>query len=55
MPCPTGTRTEFYLALKAAGVPTDMASYPRQGHSFHERAHQLDLLQRIVGWFDCWL
>jgi dipeptidyl aminopeptidase/acylaminoacyl peptidase len=29
-----------------------MVSYPRQGHAFHERAHQLDLLQRLIGWFD---
>lgn len=43
---------EFYLALRATGVPTDLISYPRQGHAFHERTHQLDLLQRLVGWMD---
>jgi dipeptidyl aminopeptidase/acylaminoacyl peptidase len=49
---PVTQATEFYLALKAAGIHTEMVSYPRQGHAFHERAHQLDLLQRLIGWFD---
>lgn len=42
---------EFYNALLALGVPTDLVVYPRQGHSFSERAHMLDLLQRLTGWF----
>ena len=42
---------EFYNALVALGVDTDLVIYPRQGHSFHERAHMLDLLQRLTGWF----
>jgi dipeptidyl aminopeptidase/acylaminoacyl peptidase len=46
---------EFYNALNALGVPTDLVVYPRQGHSFHERAHMLDLLQRLTGWFATYL
>ncbi|MDI3339806.1 MAG: S9 family peptidase [Sphaerobacter sp.] len=46
---------ELYLGLRAAGVPTDFITYPRQGHPFHERAFQRDLLQRLVAWFDRWL
>ncbi len=46
---------EFYNALRAAGVDTEMVSYPRQGHAFHERAFELDLLQRLVGWFEKYL
>jgi len=46
---------EFYNALVALGVDTDIAVYPRQGHSFHERAHMLDLLQRLTGWFEKYL
>jgi dipeptidyl aminopeptidase/acylaminoacyl peptidase len=49
---PVTQATEFYLALKAKGIDTDLVSYPRQGHAFHERAHQLDLLQRLIGWFE---
>lgn len=46
---------ELYLGLRAAGVPTDFITYPRQGHAFHERAFQRDLLQRLVAWFDRWM
>ena len=48
---PPGQSWEFYNALVALGVPTDLAVYPRQGHSFSERAHMLDLLQRLTAWF----
>ena len=43
---------ELYFALKARGVETEMVSYPRQGHAFHERAFQLDLLKRICDWLE---
>jgi dipeptidyl aminopeptidase/acylaminoacyl peptidase len=46
---------ELYLGLRAAGVPTDFVTYPRQKHPFHERAYHLDLLKRIIGWFDEWM
>ncbi len=46
---------EFYLGLRSAGVPTDHVTYPRQKHGFHERAYHLDLLQRIIAWFDEWM
>jgi dipeptidyl aminopeptidase/acylaminoacyl peptidase len=52
---PVTQGTELYLALRALGVDTDMVAYPRQGHAFTERAHQLDLLQRLLGWFDRYL
>ncbi len=46
---------EFYLGLRSVGVPTDMVTYPRQKHGFHERAYHLDLLKRIIAWFDQWM
>ena len=46
---------EFYLGLKSMGVDTDFVRYPRQKHAFHERAFQLDLLERVVAWFDKYL
>lgn len=52
---PVSQGMELYLGLRAMGVPTDFIVYPRQKHAFHERAHQLDLLERIVGWIDRWL
>ncbi|HEX7101933.1 MAG TPA: S9 family peptidase [Nitrolancea sp.] len=46
---------ELYLGLRAVGVPTDFVTYPRQKHPFHERAYHLDLLKRIIAWFDEWM
>jgi dipeptidyl aminopeptidase/acylaminoacyl peptidase len=49
---PPGQAWEFYNALRAQGVDTELVIYPRQGHQFDERAHQLDLLNRLLGWFE---
>jgi dipeptidyl aminopeptidase/acylaminoacyl peptidase len=46
---------ELYLGLKAIGVDTEFVSYPRQKHAFHERAFQLDLLQRVCDWYERYL
>lgn len=31
---------------------TEFVVYPREGHGFREEKHQLDVLNRIIGWFD---
>jgi dipeptidyl aminopeptidase/acylaminoacyl peptidase len=46
---------EFYNGLKMLGVPTEMVIYPREGHGLQEPAHQLDLLRRILAWYDRYL
>ena len=46
---------EFYNGLKMLGVPTEMVVYPREHHGFKERAHQIDLLTRILAWYDRFL
>lgn len=46
---------EFYLGLQAMGVDTEFVTYPRQKHAFHERAFQLDLLQRVCDWYEKYL
>ncbi|HEU0164038.1 MAG TPA: S9 family peptidase, partial [Thermomicrobiales bacterium] len=43
---------EFYRALKENGVPVQFVKYPREGHGFQERAHQIDLMKRIVDWYE---
>lgn len=43
---------EYYRALKTVGVPTRFVRYPREGHGFQERAHQIDLMRQIVEWFE---
>jgi dipeptidyl aminopeptidase/acylaminoacyl peptidase len=49
---PLGQAEEFYRALADQGVETELVIYPREGHGFQERAHQLDAWQRIVAWFN---
>lgn len=46
---------EMYRALKSLDVPVEFVRYPRQGHSIKERHHQIDLMKRMVAWFDKWL
>jgi dipeptidyl aminopeptidase/acylaminoacyl peptidase len=48
---PLSQGLELYLGLRAMGVPTDFITYPRQQHAFHEKAHQRDIIGRIIGWF----
>jgi dipeptidyl aminopeptidase/acylaminoacyl peptidase len=52
---PIGQSYEFYYALKALGVETEMVVYPREGHSLVERAHQIDFQRRVLAWFDKYL
>lgn len=46
---------EYFRALKVLGVPVRFVRYPREKHGIAERAHQIDLLKRIVDWFDRYL
>lgn len=46
---------EYFRALKVLGVPVRFVRYPREKHGFEERAHQIDLMNRIVDWFDRYL
>lgn len=46
---------ELFAALKYQGKTVEMCTYPREGHSFEERRHQLDLINRVLEWFDRYL
>jgi dipeptidyl aminopeptidase/acylaminoacyl peptidase len=46
---------EFYRALISLGVPVEFVRYPREGHPIKERHHQIDLMRRLVAWYDRWL
>ena len=48
---PAGQAYEFHRALKDHGVETQLAIYPRELHGFNEKAHILDLWDRVVNWF----
>lgn len=43
---------EFYQALRKMRVKTKFVMYPREGHGIREPAHQVDLLKRILEWYD---
>jgi dipeptidyl aminopeptidase/acylaminoacyl peptidase len=49
---PVGQSQQLYRALKRYGVKSDLVIYPREGHAIAEEKHQLDLLDRMVKWFD---
>jgi dipeptidyl aminopeptidase/acylaminoacyl peptidase len=46
---------EFFRGLKTLGVPVRFVRYPREKHGFAERAHQIDVMNRIIAWFDTYL
>jgi dipeptidyl aminopeptidase/acylaminoacyl peptidase len=45
----------LHHALRDRGVEHEYVVYPREGHSFRERGHQLDALRRTREWFARWL
>lgn len=49
---PIGQSQQFYRGLKRYGVESDFVLYPREGHGFREEKHQLDVLNRIIAWFE---
>jgi dipeptidyl aminopeptidase/acylaminoacyl peptidase len=49
---PIGQSQQLYRGLKRYGVKTEFVVYPREGHGFREEKHQLDVLNRIVDWFE---
>ncbi len=52
---PIGQSQELYTALKWKGVPVEFVTYPREGHGVSEKAHQLDFMNRVTGWFEKYL
>jgi dipeptidyl aminopeptidase/acylaminoacyl peptidase len=52
---PVSQAIYFHRALSWYGAEHELVVYPREGHGFVERNHQLDLLRRTRAWFDRWL
>jgi dipeptidyl aminopeptidase/acylaminoacyl peptidase len=50
--CPAPQSFEFWHALRAAGVKTQLVVYPNEGHGFVDPAHIRDRNQRMVEWFE---
>ena len=43
---------EFWHALKARGVKTQLVVYANEGHRISQPSHKRDIARRLVGWFD---
>jgi dipeptidyl aminopeptidase/acylaminoacyl peptidase len=50
--CPAPQSYEFWHALKAQGVETQLVVYEHEGHMFAKPQHQRDVIERTLGWFD---
>ncbi len=49
--CPAPQSFEFWHALRAEGVKTQLVVYPNEGHGFRDPAHIRDREAREVAWF----
>jgi dipeptidyl aminopeptidase/acylaminoacyl peptidase len=47
---PLGQAFEFYNALVEGGCEAELVVYPREGHGWTEREHQLDSWNRVRDW-----
>lgn len=50
--CPAPQSFEFWHALRAEGVKTQLVVYPNEGHGFRDAAHRRDVLERALNWFE---
>ena len=53
--CPAPQSFEFWHALKAQNMATDLVVYPGEGHSFRDPKNRLDVVKRAAAWFDKYL
>jgi dipeptidyl aminopeptidase/acylaminoacyl peptidase len=49
---PPGQAREFYQALQAHGVESVLATYPQEGHGVRAYPAVIDLLARVLAWFE---
>jgi dipeptidyl aminopeptidase/acylaminoacyl peptidase len=50
--CPAPQSFEFWHALRAGKVPTELVVYPDEGHRFSSPQHRRDVLERALSWFE---
>jgi dipeptidyl aminopeptidase/acylaminoacyl peptidase len=50
--CPAPQSFEFWHALRAEGVKTQLVVYPNEGHAFRDPGHRKDVLERALNWFE---
>jgi dipeptidyl aminopeptidase/acylaminoacyl peptidase len=49
---PIGQSQQLHRGLKHYGVPVEFVVYPREPHGLREEKHQVDMLGRMLAWFD---
>jgi dipeptidyl aminopeptidase/acylaminoacyl peptidase len=49
---PVGQSMGLYRALKHVGVETEMVLFPGEGHSPRKGAYNIDMLTRLLAWYD---
>jgi dipeptidyl aminopeptidase/acylaminoacyl peptidase len=49
--CPAPQSYEFWHALRARHVPTQLVVYPNEGHMFTDPAHWQDVFEKAADWF----
>jgi len=52
---PVSQSEEFFNGLRLLGTNTELVLYPREWHVFTEPVHQLDVLKRVLAWYDTYL
>jgi dipeptidyl aminopeptidase/acylaminoacyl peptidase len=52
---PVGQSKGLYRALKNLGVETQLVIYPGEGHSPRKDTNNIDMFDRILGWYDAHL
>jgi dipeptidyl aminopeptidase/acylaminoacyl peptidase len=52
---PVGQSQQLYRGLRHYDVPVEFVLYPREPHGLREEKHQVDMLGRMVGWFERYL
>ena len=50
--CPAPQSFEFWHALRAQGIKTQLVVYPDEGHHFVDPNHRRDVLERALNWFE---
>ncbi|HEY2685307.1 MAG TPA: prolyl oligopeptidase family serine peptidase [Steroidobacteraceae bacterium] len=53
--CPAAQTQEFWHAMKAMHVPTEVMIYPGEGHGLRDPKHLEDETRRTLEWFDRYL
>ncbi len=56
--CPIEQAEQFFVALKRAGVPTEMVRFPDEGHELSRSGkpkHRVERFEIVLEWHDRWL